>query len=62
MVFEVLGDTLLKLIIQHKYKGLPLNAVKSITAQVNIYPNFPLLNVIPLILGPMWTTLHAYSL
>lgn len=34
MVFEVLGDTLLKLIIQHKYKGLPLNVVKSITAQV----------------------------
>jgi len=35
MVFEVLGDNLLKLIIQHKYKGLPLLAVKSITAQVN---------------------------
>ena len=35
MVFEVLGDTLLKLIIQHKYKGLPLNIVKSVTAQVN---------------------------
>ena len=35
MVFEVLGDNLLKIIIQHKYKGLPLNSVKSIAAQVN---------------------------
>ncbi|XP_065909151.1 SRSF protein kinase 3-like [Dysidea avara] len=34
MVFEVLGDNLLKLIIQQKYKGLPLPTVKSITAQV----------------------------
>jgi serine/threonine protein kinase len=34
MVFEVLGNNLLKLIIQSDYKGLPLHAVKWITKQV----------------------------
>uniref|UniRef100_T1ILN7 non-specific serine/threonine protein kinase n=1 Tax=Strigamia maritima TaxID=126957 RepID=T1ILN7_STRMM len=34
MVFEVLGDNLLKLIIESGYKGLPLTKVKSIIRQV----------------------------
>ena len=43
MVFEVLGDTLLKLIIQRKYKGLPIDTVKSITAQVTEFLIFSVL-------------------
>ena len=34
MVFEVLGNNLLKLIITSDYKGLPLHTVKWITKQV----------------------------
>lgn len=34
MVFEVLGCTLLKLIIESDYKGLPLNQVRIIIKQV----------------------------
>lgn len=61
MVFEVLGDNLLKLIIQHKYKGLPLSTVKSITAQVNI-SNAVSLAIFIIVLGAVWTPLHAYLL
>ena len=35
MVFEVLGDTLLKPIVKSNYKGLPLHIVKSIIRQVS---------------------------
>ena len=35
MVFEVLGNNLLKPIIQSKYMGLPLKQVKSIIRQVS---------------------------
>lgn len=34
MVFEVLGYNLLKPIIKHNYKGLPISMVKSIIKQV----------------------------
>ena len=38
MVFEVLGDNLLKLIIKTNYKGMELGLVKRITKQVsNLY-------------------------
>ncbi|XP_014259481.1 SRSF protein kinase 1-like isoform X3 [Cimex lectularius] len=34
MVFEVLGDNLLKIIIDHKYQGVPIKLVKNIIKQV----------------------------
>jgi len=59
MVFEVLGDNLLKLIIQHKYKGLPLPTVKSITAQVHYV--FSHINTL-MVVGTPWALLHACPL
>ena len=34
MVFEVLGDNLLALIKQYKYRGIPLTVVRSLSRQV----------------------------
>ena len=40
MVFEVLGNNLLKLIIASDYKGLPVHTVKWITKQVHLYVHY----------------------
>lgn len=40
MVFEVLGDNLLKLIVDSRYQGLPLSQVRSIIRQVSWSNNY----------------------
>lgn len=37
MVFEVMGDNLLKLIIDSKYRGVPLPDVKVLIKQVQLW-------------------------
>lgn len=40
MVFEVLGESLLNLIVDSNYKGLPLLTVKTIIRQVRNYQSW----------------------